>query len=173
MSFGSELNRIRNEEDIGVNQIALQSGVSASQISRFENGIKLNPKPDTLRKLAKGLKRPEGELFEIAGLNLESSRDDFAKRMVHLRKNKGWTKTETAQKLGFSNMQRYANYEYGANEPDKDSTSLWATKEDTKDLKKILEANEGSMTFGGVDLTPEQDAQVRVAMATIFWKEKK
>lgn len=123
----------------------------------------------------------------------ERKQNDFTRKLINLRESKNWSKTEVARRLGFSSMQRYANYEYGTNEPDsnmlkqlaslygvttdyllgKDKTPAWATKEDTKDLKEFLESNEGSMTFGGVDLTPEQDAQVRVAMATIFWNEKK
>ncbi|WP_258115507.1 helix-turn-helix domain-containing protein [Levilactobacillus yiduensis] len=123
----------------------------------------------------------------------EKRQNDFTRKLIDLRESKNWSKTEAARRLGLSSMQRYANYEYGTNEPDsnmlkrianmygvttdyllgKDSTPAWATKQDTVDLKEFLEANAGSMTFGGVDLTPEQDAQVRVAMATIFWNQKK
>ncbi|WP_203642897.1 helix-turn-helix domain-containing protein [Levilactobacillus andaensis] len=123
----------------------------------------------------------------------EKKQNDFTKRLINLRENNNWSKTEVARRLGLSSMQRYANYEYGTNEPDssmlkqiaslygvttdyllgKNSTPAWATKQDTNDLKKFLEANAGSMTFGGVNLTEIQDAQVQAAMAAIFWKEKK
>lgn len=36
MSFGENLKKFREEKQLGVNQLALKSGVSAAQISRFE-----------------------------------------------------------------------------------------------------------------------------------------
>ncbi|MCC6117107.1 helix-turn-helix domain-containing protein [Lactiplantibacillus plantarum] len=73
MSFGSDLKQLRQSKNIGVNELALHSGVSASQISRFENGKKSNPKSSTLQKLAKGLGVPEAELFKMAGINLDEA----------------------------------------------------------------------------------------------------
>ncbi|NLR32244.1 helix-turn-helix domain-containing protein [Levilactobacillus tujiorum] len=117
----------------------------------------------------------------------------FPERLKELRKQEpGLTQEKLASQLGMAKTT-LASYEQGKRQPDlktltkiadrfsvtadyllgKDQTPAWVTKEDTKDLKEFLESNEGSMTFGGVDLTPEQDAQVRVAMATIFWNEKK
>lgn len=55
----------------------------------------------------------------------------------------------------------------------KNSTPMWANEKDTNDLEKFLTDNEGSMTYGGEDLTEEQKEQVRVAMAAIFWKRHK
>ncbi|MEN2367642.1 helix-turn-helix domain-containing protein [Levilactobacillus brevis] len=55
----------------------------------------------------------------------------------------------------------------------KNSTPMWANSKDTNDLEKFLNDNEGSMTYGGEDLTEEQKEQVRVAMTAIFWKRHK
>jgi len=55
----------------------------------------------------------------------------------------------------------------------KNSTPVWANEKDTNDLEKFLTDNEGSMTYGGEDLTEEEKEQVRVAMTTIFWKRHK
>lgn len=116
----------------------------------------------------------------------------LSNRIKELRKQLGMTQKELAHKLSVS-QQAVGGWETGRTEPNtetisklaalfnvtsdyligKDGTPKWATKEDTTDLKEFLDSNAGSMTFGGVDLTPEQDAQVRVAMATIFWNEKK
>ncbi|MGA3408873.1 helix-turn-helix domain-containing protein [Lactiplantibacillus pentosus] len=118
---------------------------------------------------------------------------ELSNKLTNLREQKGWTKTYVAKKLGISNLGTYANYEYGIREPDlqmltkisdiygvttdyllgNNKTPKWATKKDTIDLKDFLEANEGSMTYGGEDLTEEEKQQVRVAMATIFWKRHK
>ena len=38
--------------------------------------------------------------------------------LTNLREERGWSKTYVAKKLGLSNMQTYANYEYGSREPD-------------------------------------------------------
>ena len=55
MSFGENLKKFREEKQLGVNQLALKSGVSAAQISRFENGKRKTPHVDTAKKLAKAL----------------------------------------------------------------------------------------------------------------------
>ena len=38
MDFGSRLKELRLAKKYGVNQLALKSGVSSAQISRYENG---------------------------------------------------------------------------------------------------------------------------------------
>ena len=58
MSFGENLKKFREEKQLGVNQLALKSGVSAAQISRFENGKRKTPHVDTAKKLAKALSVP-------------------------------------------------------------------------------------------------------------------
>lgn len=118
---------------------------------------------------------------------------ELSNKLTNLREQKGWTKTYVANKLGISNLGTYANYEYGTREPDlqmltkisdiygvttdyllgNNKTPKWANEKDTKDLQDFLDANEGSMTYGGEDLTEEEKQQVRVAMATIFWKRHK
>ncbi|MEE6658543.1 helix-turn-helix transcriptional regulator [Pediococcus acidilactici] len=56
----------------------------------------------------------------------------------------------------------------------KNETPEWAKEKDTKDLETFLERNlEGGMTYGGEDLTEEEKQQVKLAMATIFWKRHK
>lgn len=53
------------------------------------------------------------------------------------------------------------------------SVPEWATEQDKKDLRKFLEDNANSMTYGGEELTNEERQQLRVAMETIFWKRHK
>lgn len=55
MEFGQKLRKLRKSKGYGVNQLALKSGVSASQISRFENGTRKDPTLDTVKKLSKAL----------------------------------------------------------------------------------------------------------------------
>lgn len=40
---------------------------------------------------------------------------EAAQRIRELRMKRGYTQVYMAKKLGYSNSQRYANYEYGAN----------------------------------------------------------
>ena len=63
MTFGEKLKQIRKSKGLGVNQLALKSGVSASQISRFENGKRKDPQMDTAKKLAKALDVSVSELI--------------------------------------------------------------------------------------------------------------
>ncbi|MBX9040228.1 helix-turn-helix domain-containing protein [Enterococcus durans] len=55
MEFGEKLKELRTSRGLGVNQLALKSGVSASQISRFENGERKDPTLETLKKLSVAL----------------------------------------------------------------------------------------------------------------------
>ncbi|MGM0214179.1 helix-turn-helix domain-containing protein [Enterococcus sp. AZ109] len=55
MDFGTKLKALRNSKGFGVNQLALKSGVSASNISRFERGERKDPTLETVKKLAKAL----------------------------------------------------------------------------------------------------------------------
>lgn len=63
MTFGEKLKQIRESKGFGVNQLALKSGVNASQISRFENGKRKDPQMDTVKKLAKALDVSVSELI--------------------------------------------------------------------------------------------------------------
>ncbi|MDQ8500180.1 helix-turn-helix transcriptional regulator [Enterococcus faecium] len=55
MEFGEKLKKLRTFRGLGVNQLALKSGVSASQISRFEKGERKDPTLETLKKLSTAL----------------------------------------------------------------------------------------------------------------------
>lgn len=55
MEFGEKLKKLRTSRGLGVNQLALKSGVSASQISRFEKGERKDPTLETLIKLSTAL----------------------------------------------------------------------------------------------------------------------
>ncbi|MDR2278600.1 MAG: helix-turn-helix transcriptional regulator [Vagococcus sp.] len=51
---------------------------------------------------------------------------EFKDRLVSLREEKGWTKKETAKRIGIS-IGAYANYEYGNREPNQDITKKIAS----------------------------------------------
>lgn len=55
MNFGEKLKKLRESKGLGVNQLALKSGVNASQISRFEKGERKDPTLETVKKLSKAL----------------------------------------------------------------------------------------------------------------------
>lgn len=55
MKFGEKLKYLRESKGFGINQLALKSGVSASQISRFEKGERKDPTLETIKKLSKAL----------------------------------------------------------------------------------------------------------------------
>lgn len=74
--FGTYLKTKREIRGFSVNQLALKSGVSAAQISRIENGVRGNPKPDTIQKLATALKVDYQEMMEKAGYLIENNQSD-------------------------------------------------------------------------------------------------
>jgi len=66
-NFGQELRRLREKRGLTVNQLGIYSGVSPALISKLENGKRGIPKPETIEKIAKGLKMDYKELMKIAG----------------------------------------------------------------------------------------------------------
>lgn len=55
----------------------------------------------------------------------------------------------------------------------KNDTPEWASQKDTVDLKKFLEDNDGSFTYGGDDLTEDEKEKLKIAMTQIFWDRRK
>lgn len=122
----------------------------------------------------------------------------FAERLKQLRKEKkGLTQEMVAKQIGIAKTT-YSAYEQGKRQPDYDtlnrlakyfnvsvdyllgntfskngSVPNWATDKDRRDLRKFLEDNANSMTYGGEELTHDEKQQLRVAMETIFWKRHK
>lgn len=74
VEFGKKLKAIRMEKGFSIRQTALQAGTSNPYISQVENGKRNIPKPETLEKLAKGLRISKEEIFKLAGL--ETSKTD-------------------------------------------------------------------------------------------------
>ncbi|MFT8409864.1 MAG: XRE family transcriptional regulator [Schleiferilactobacillus perolens] len=62
--IGSVLKKLREQKGFGVNQLAAKSGVSASQISRIENGIQNSPTVETIKKLSAALHDSDGQLLK-------------------------------------------------------------------------------------------------------------
>ncbi|KAF0509851.1 helix-turn-helix domain-containing protein [Pediococcus acidilactici] len=55
----------------------------------------------------------------------------------------------------------------------KNNTPKWENKKDTTDLKKFLEDNDGTFTYGGDDLTEDEKQKLKIAMTQIFWDRHK
>jgi len=73
VTFGEQLKRIRTQKRYSVRKVALFSGISSSYYSQVENNKRQIPKPDTLRKIAKGLNITTNEIFTLAGLIPDNS----------------------------------------------------------------------------------------------------
>ncbi|MBC1359070.1 helix-turn-helix transcriptional regulator [Listeria booriae] len=52
---------------------------------------------------------------------------DLSKRLTILREKQGWSKAETARRLGLKAPSTYGNWEYGIREPDLDTVRHIAT----------------------------------------------
>lgn len=66
---------------------------------------------------------------------------NFSQRLINLREEKGWSKTDTAKKIGVS-TGAYANWEYGNREP---------TRKMFKKLEKIFDVPESYLITGSLD----------------------
>lgn len=67
-NFGNQIKQIREEKGYSVRQVALNSGMSPSYLSRIENGYRDLPTNKTLYKIAKGLRITNDEILRIAGI---------------------------------------------------------------------------------------------------------
>ncbi|WP_374706215.1 helix-turn-helix domain-containing protein [Paenibacillus sp. J23TS9] len=65
--FGMMMKQLREQQGLTINQLAEAAGISNSQISRMENGVRGIPKATTIRKLADALDASYGELMSAAG----------------------------------------------------------------------------------------------------------
>lgn len=66
-AFGTYLKQQREQKQWSINQLADAAGISNSQISRIENGLRGVPKPSTLRKIADALGVSYSEMMKVAG----------------------------------------------------------------------------------------------------------
>lgn len=116
----------------------------------------------------------------------------LGQRIRELRKEKKMTQEELGRILGVSKVS-ISGYENDTRQPDnealvklskyfnvtvdyllgRNSTPKWANKQDVFDLKKFLEDNDGSFTFGGDDLTEDEKEKLKIAMTQIFWDRHK
>lgn len=69
IEFGKKIKQIRNEKRFTVRQAAYQGGLSNSYWSQVETGKRNIPKPETLEKMAKGLRISRDDILEMAGLS--------------------------------------------------------------------------------------------------------
>ncbi|WP_172251900.1 helix-turn-helix domain-containing protein [Saccharibacillus deserti] len=65
--FGSYLKQVRERKGWSINRLAGAAGVSTSQISRIEHGLRGVPKPQTITKIAQALGVSYEEMMNEAG----------------------------------------------------------------------------------------------------------
>lgn len=73
-TFGENLRRMRNGRSLTLEQLALEAGISYSQVSRIELG-KRNPSGYTIYILSKTLNVCPSKFFEL--LNIKSQNKDM------------------------------------------------------------------------------------------------
>ncbi|PYE48514.1 transcriptional regulator with XRE-family HTH domain [Paenibacillus barcinonensis] len=66
-AFGPYMKQLREQQGFSINQLAEAAGISNSQISRIENGVRGVPKPATIRKIADALHVPYTDMMKQAG----------------------------------------------------------------------------------------------------------
>lgn len=66
-SVGEILSVARKALGISANELARRSGINVSNVSRMENGLIIQPSPDTLQRLGDALGLDWADLFAAAG----------------------------------------------------------------------------------------------------------
>jgi transcriptional regulator with XRE-family HTH domain len=62
--LSSEIRRLRVQQDMTQERLAKKAGVTQAYIAQLESGLKKNPSLPTLKRLARALGVPVGELLE-------------------------------------------------------------------------------------------------------------
>jgi transcriptional regulator with XRE-family HTH domain len=76
-TIGETVKFLRERVDLNQEELAEASGVHTTEISRIENG-KRNPKWETMKRLAHGLRVPCWHMVALAeGLDLEQGRSPY------------------------------------------------------------------------------------------------
>ncbi|GBF73185.1 putative transcriptional regulator [Paenibacillus sp. 598K] len=65
--FGSYIRECRQKKEMNISQLAEAAEISAAQVSRIECGLRLTPKPQTLKALANALDVDFEDLMRRAG----------------------------------------------------------------------------------------------------------
>ena len=73
-AFGPYMKQLREQQGFSINQLAEAAGISNSQISRIENGVRGVPKPVSIRKIAEALAVPYTDMMKQAGY-IEPAKD--------------------------------------------------------------------------------------------------
>ena len=79
-SLPDYVRRVRKEGGFSTTDVERQSGgaISDAYVTRIENGYVKNVSPEKLKALAKGLKRPEDEIFDVArGVNANAGIEEM------------------------------------------------------------------------------------------------
>lgn len=115
----------------------------------------------------------------------------IGQRLKYLRQRTDKTQKEVASDLGIS-RQVLSHLENNRNEPDLDTvvklanyykvsidslygnenTPSWATESEIIELEKLLN-EEVALSFGGVELTEEEQQRVKDIITAIFWEKIK
>lgn len=74
--FGKNIRKIRERENIGVNELSRLSGVNASYISALERDEKKNPSVEILTKLADALNVTVDEIMKTDSITYETEKNN-------------------------------------------------------------------------------------------------
>lgn len=198
-AFGEYIKKLRESRRLSINQLALNSGVSAAHISRIERGLRDVPHPDFIKKLARGLNVSYEELMGVAGYIDDRESEEalrvFSNRLRTLREQQGLTIHQLASKvypitaqylqrleerpkgfLGVSTLQRLARalgvtaaYLVGDVSDPNDIGPLDAWYQ-PKDLLRFLDESE--VMYEGQPLDDEDKERIKRILAAVFLDAK-
>lgn len=135
-TFGTEIHDIRISKKLSLKDVAEKGELSHSYLSQIENGVRNAPKPNMIKKLAKGLNVPYIELLQKAGYIEEAEKEGLMKSAQLFREYKN-TEEEDLKKFYETNkfdIEKLLTY---------DTTlkyrSVIFTEDDKKEILKFIE----------------------------------
>ncbi len=111
-SIGRYIADIRNEKGISQRELAEKSGISNTEVSRLENGKRINPSPATLKAIANALEISYADLMKAAGYIEEAHEEDKFYELVFRDANNAIVDVVRGVKEMFRRDEDWANIAY-------------------------------------------------------------
>ncbi|MFC6202608.1 helix-turn-helix domain-containing protein [Lactiplantibacillus nangangensis] len=143
LNFGPKIKEIRNDKRFTIRQAALQAGISSSFWSQVENKKREIPRPNTLKKMAAGLRISDKEIFELAGITANTSEEEHSTNKDHYydlteKDERGIDKELEDMMSGLDSKNSLSFFQNGAELSDDDKELLKASMRQTLELSKQL-----------------------------------
>ena len=119
MSMGDQIKTVRQIRGLTQKELGDRMGIDASTVRKYESG-RLNPKIETVQKIADALEMPVGAFLPSMGLA-----ENFGSRVREARKKQQLSMEQLGQKMGISGSL-VGRYERNVENPKPDTIKRFA-----------------------------------------------